>query len=277
MDQSVTTPTIESAEITLRCVRCGYDLRGQSPNGNCPECGLSVEQSRQVGADLQRGRPAWLSRLSLGVWLLLTVPVVIFVVPNVIGNTVGVPSWILLVIPFAVALIPMAGLLLLTSREHRFERSVPGNLLRVLLRIGSVIPFIIAGCLDWLIESVGQSDTRLNIFICSLFLLVPAFWLLFVYLKTLARRIGNASLAEHCMIVATGLSICVSAIFVMVFFRIDVKQVWPVLVIVTMGFLFPLWSMYLLLRFAIHLRRAAATAKQNWLAADASRNEVQDL
>jgi hypothetical protein len=26
----------------LRCLRCGYDLRGLAPAGMCPECGLAI-------------------------------------------------------------------------------------------------------------------------------------------------------------------------------------------------------------------------------------------
>ena len=37
-----------STEIALHCVRCQYDLTGLAPNGSCPECGMSIENSRSM-------------------------------------------------------------------------------------------------------------------------------------------------------------------------------------------------------------------------------------
>ncbi len=30
---------------SIGCLRCGYDLRGLDPAGDCPECGLTIEHS----------------------------------------------------------------------------------------------------------------------------------------------------------------------------------------------------------------------------------------
>ena len=37
-----------STEIALQCVRCQYDLTGLAANGSCPECGMSIENSRSM-------------------------------------------------------------------------------------------------------------------------------------------------------------------------------------------------------------------------------------
>ncbi len=50
---------------TRRCVRCRYDLKGLSPDGLCPECGMSVERSLALDR-LYLADPAWLARLARG-------------------------------------------------------------------------------------------------------------------------------------------------------------------------------------------------------------------
>jgi hypothetical protein len=54
----------------LACKGCGYNLRGQSYNGQCPECGMSVAES-VIAAIFVYADPDWLKRLSTGVVLLL--------------------------------------------------------------------------------------------------------------------------------------------------------------------------------------------------------------
>ena len=42
MSETETRPTIEQ---DVPCAGCGYDLRGLSPEGNCPECGFGIAKS----------------------------------------------------------------------------------------------------------------------------------------------------------------------------------------------------------------------------------------
>jgi hypothetical protein len=52
------------------CRRCGYNLRGLSKDGQCPECGAPIKLS--VGGDVLRySDPNWLRRLRRGISLLL--------------------------------------------------------------------------------------------------------------------------------------------------------------------------------------------------------------
>jgi hypothetical protein len=103
--------------------------------------------------------------------------------------------------------------------------------------------------------------------------LIPTYILTFVYLRTLARRIGHASLAEHCVIVSVGISVSIilPMLIPMFSFYVDISySLWPLLVILTTAFLFGLWSTYLLFRFAIVFHQSARIAKRNWIAADAA-------
>jgi hypothetical protein len=56
-----TTPTTASA---LRCLHCGYDLRG-SPADRCPECGEPTALSRAT-PELSTRSPAWLKNVESG-------------------------------------------------------------------------------------------------------------------------------------------------------------------------------------------------------------------
>ena len=47
---------VNSTEIALQCVGCQYDLTGLAPDGACPECGMSIANSRLVS--YRAGAPA---------------------------------------------------------------------------------------------------------------------------------------------------------------------------------------------------------------------------
>jgi hypothetical protein len=40
-------PSPSDADDEVRCLRCEYRLRGLGRDGNCPECGAPIEQSRR--------------------------------------------------------------------------------------------------------------------------------------------------------------------------------------------------------------------------------------
>jgi hypothetical protein len=64
----------------IPCHRCGYDVRAQSADGRCPECGAAVAESRRLAAIPRRpvwrdSDPRWRRRMLAGVWVLVLVPV----------------------------------------------------------------------------------------------------------------------------------------------------------------------------------------------------------
>ena len=253
-----------------------YDLRSQPADGLCPECGLSVEQTKSVGTHLQRGRPAWLNRLSLGTWMLLLAPIAaIIAVPLFALITVRTDlAWLTPFAPFSAALVYVSAIVLLTSREHRFEHQLEGNSLRVALRLSGFGALIIAGCVAGLIFENGNAPWD-YIAGGSFLLLIPIYVLAFVYLRTLARRIGHASLAEHCVIVSVGISVSIilpMLIPIFAFYFNPANTLWPILIMLVTICLFALWSAYLLLRFAIVFHKSARIARRNWFAADAAAN-----
>ena len=67
------------AEFELPCDGCGYDLRAQPRDGQCPECGVPVAESISLAAIPRRpawrdSDPRWRRRMLAGVWLLVLMP-----------------------------------------------------------------------------------------------------------------------------------------------------------------------------------------------------------
>jgi hypothetical protein len=76
------------------CLKCGYDLRGLSPSGACPECGTPIERSLQ-GNLLRYSDEAYLLTLHRGVFLILAALVaqVIIYALMVVGAYWVASSW----------------------------------------------------------------------------------------------------------------------------------------------------------------------------------------
>ena len=90
----------------LPCVACGYNLRGLSLDGRCPECGMAVERSTR-GNLLRFCEPRWVETLASGTnWILASLAASIGVSALsaalvFIGN-IPVP-WRLIVLPIWLA------------------------------------------------------------------------------------------------------------------------------------------------------------------------------
>jgi hypothetical protein len=74
----------------IPCRKCGYDLRGLSVNGRCPECGAAVGVSVH-GNLLRFSDPGWVRGLQKGAWLIL-VGVLILIVGAIFAALLGAAS-----------------------------------------------------------------------------------------------------------------------------------------------------------------------------------------
>ena len=89
----MTNAAVETS-VDLPCHVCGYDLRAQPQDGQCPECGTSVAESRRVAAMPRRpawqdSDPRWRRRVLAGAWVLVLLP--LMDVLNVSGWAASVP------------------------------------------------------------------------------------------------------------------------------------------------------------------------------------------
>jgi hypothetical protein len=83
----------------LLCYRCGYDVRAQLEDGNCPECGSSVAESRRMSKIPRRpawrdSDPRWRRRMLAGVWLLVLVPLVAVLQATEWDQSLPMPTYI---------------------------------------------------------------------------------------------------------------------------------------------------------------------------------------
>lgn len=290
---------------TNACYRCGYALHGIADDQPCPECGLLARRSRRVTDDLHRTRPRWLRRITIGVGLLLVAIVLIATLPltgpaldRFNSQYLGALRWAWLR-PF-VPLSPMTlgtlllfgGTWFLTSREdyppadHDDRRRRRG--LRTLTTVavvgfaavnvhlyfnfrGQPLPTLVRGALTALEVLVAVGT-------------VPLPLLLFAHLRSLAKRVRSAHLAEHCTIVGTGTS---ATLFGFVLLSIlsnhdewfGMRHDWLSRApsgIATLGLLlvsfalFGIWSVYLLVRFAFAFRTASRALRREWRGDDRS-------
>ncbi len=80
----------ESIAVDLPCTQCGYNLRGLTPKGRCPECNTVIARSLH-GRLLRASDPAWLRRVRLGTALVL-VRILLLVAPFVLVITLSGPA-----------------------------------------------------------------------------------------------------------------------------------------------------------------------------------------
>jgi hypothetical protein len=112
---------------------------------------------------------------------------------------------------------------------------------------------------------------------------IPLPLLLFRRLRDLALRARSAHLAEHCTIVGIGASGAVAFAVACMFvsdhaedwlgtYWTSRSQVWITItaLMATAALLFVIWSVYLLIRFAVRFGRASGELKRRWMMQDRS-------
>src|SRR3954454_2298990 len=91
------TPQTTEMSADLTCDLCGYDLRAQPPDGQCPECWTPVAESRRRAATPRRpawrdSDPRWRRRVLAGAWVLVLLPLVDVLKASGWASSIPVPA-----------------------------------------------------------------------------------------------------------------------------------------------------------------------------------------
>ncbi len=121
MEEQANPTTSASATVDddRACARCGYNLRGLSPDGRCPECGALVARSLH-GNFLRYADADWLEKLRLATRVKLWNIVLSLFLGIGVGILVGgLPREIKLLVASAAALVGVWASFLITTQEPR--------------------------------------------------------------------------------------------------------------------------------------------------------------
>ncbi|MBN8598728.1 MAG: hypothetical protein J0L78_13740 [Planctomycetes bacterium] len=209
----------EAAIKSVRCITCGYDLVGLTPEMACPECGISVERS--IRGDLLRWRdPKYLKRLHTGAVLIQTALSLIvvafllqlFAAPLASTNMRGVPIIVPLLailasIGFTVGVILYpVGWFFLTARDPGRTDDEKGQRSRRLVRlsivfmlVSTVLAFGIGFTLPLFAMSGAMNEQLASLLlfiagaaqIVNLLVWVLQYYASMAYLRWLAERIPS--------------------------------------------------------------------------------------
>lgn len=276
-----------SAEVT--CRQCGYNLNGLSPTGMCPECGLEIAMSLQSDR-LAFADPQWVDTLAKGAKLLAWWLILSIVLGMVLGGVLEAVSandpQVQAVAQSAFALVGMiitvAAVWWLTTPEPR-EWEQETSTSRTLARYGyaAALVFSVLALAALAASPVAASVGDFLSGLCSL----VGIFALFVYMRRLALRIPDESLAKQTWIVMWGLvitmGIAIVALFVAglsigfsspgspgpgggAFPTGTAAGVGVVACVLGVAFLvFGIWAIVLAFQYSSRFRRAAEMASRN--------------
>lgn len=229
--QGEAEPSDTPLDFDLACVRCGYNLRGTMPTGNCPECGEYVATTLRPDL-LHQADTDWLGLLHKGShWIVVAIIMNLAMIP--IGIVIALAATasggfqnqnpsalpigatiILVAIGLVVTIVYGIGVWFITEAEpNRVTDHTSRSIARWL-----ILPGMVIGIFPELITAVG---TEAAILIGSLIdglssiIVLIGFLAGLLYLRTLANRIPEPSLAKQSMTVFWGYLVTMSAFIVL--------------------------------------------------------------
>jgi len=190
------SPPLPAILRDMPCGTCGYNLRGLSPDGRCPECGHPVEESR-YDPRLAAADPRWLRVTRTGITLLL-VSELATMTTRLLGRAVtfaGLYYHALLVLWFIGGTLYLLGSWIVASRDRACPPAFDPRRPRRVVRVCAVV--------EWtamLIMTLDLFTHRLPMHLAALVLVVmmcclPGTACMFLLLRGFARRMPAPALA----------------------------------------------------------------------------------
>jgi len=142
VSDSILTDPIELQE-DVACTRCGYNLRGLTREGLCPECGTPILQS--VRGDLLKfADPAWLDRLRFGTSLKLWNIGLMIVAGGAAGllTSLGFPQILMQFVHLVGSALGLWASFAITAQEPRVALTEDPLTLRKIVRVCAVLGFL---------------------------------------------------------------------------------------------------------------------------------------
>lgn len=213
-------PQVYAIESDMLCIACGYNLRGQTTQSTCPECGMPVERSLRTD-QLSGANPAWLGGLKTGMtWLLIGCAVT--VINMIIAMAIGVAMTQSMQGPSPMTQQPMA-LLIFSVISNLVLSGIVGYAIYLLTQPEPAAPAqrVTRPIARWTIIpaygvsifasfiALGQSPAAEAasgiISVVSFLLFLVGFPCFMLYLRSLALRIPNKGLATQTSVVLYGI------------------------------------------------------------------------
>jgi len=174
------------------CIQCGYNLRGLTSGGQCPECGKTIDESLR-GELLRFANADWLRTIQRGISIAI-IWAALGIVWKLSDRWIGLHylsySVVFMLIFSGIALIWFAAAMLITVREPRTALQSSGvslrHLIRTLAGVETVVPAIF--------HFTPGFPSIISIFVIFISILIHVVGLtaMLIFLRRLAQRIPNA-------------------------------------------------------------------------------------
>jgi hypothetical protein len=217
---AIMTNTAIESDIT--CIKCGYNLRGLSSNGLCPECGNGIAISLQ-GRKLSDADPAWRRKLSNGARLqILFNSMSLFTVLRAIAlnfhftdMTRNLPGRYFVWQMTILGVLDWTSVWLLTAPEP-IQRPIETLDLRQCLRIVCTC-LMVSSIFDLIFTGSGRSIFLGVFFVGRCALVAGTFCLFYVYLIRLTQRIPSPTLVLEIKILVFSKGIFLAGYYAVLF------------------------------------------------------------
>jgi len=250
----------------LPCRWCGYNLRGLSPRGECPECRTAVSHSLQ-GDLLRYSNPSWVRAIAHGL-LLLNIAEALWIAWMLVAAVQRDPAAQSMVMTgfVIIGLIAMPGVWLGTQREPAAHEREPPLSSRRLLRTFAVGAVVVEACVHWPNAPWPSAWNWLRL--AGLAMWIGALMCAFRYAIALAQRVPDNDLAYETRGVMWGVIASYGMLGMIVAVAVFPRV--PEALTIVFGLsctalvaclVFTIWSLALVGRYARTLRRAAADAQ----------------